>query len=130
MRKPNVPNKYNLTRNDLRHLAIIDRSQICEPLFWRNNVIDAWCISGGSGKGLYSEWINSFWIGVYDKSAKAYAGKVKVDFSACEDMCSYNFEKFYAPEDIESDIDLAVQEKFLLVMNELLDKKILGVQRG
>ena len=129
MRKPTVPNKHNLSRTDLNSLMVLDRSQVCEPLFWRNDVIDAWCIHGGAGEGFYSGWINSFWIGVYDETAKAYAGKVRVSFSAYEDMCSYDFKKFYDPKDIEVEIDLAVQERFLLVINNLLDKGILGLKR-
>ena len=44
MRKPKVDNKYNLTMAKIRKLKIADRSQIGKPLFWRNDVIGAWCI--------------------------------------------------------------------------------------
>ena len=39
MRKPQVDNKYNLTMAKIRRLKIADRSKVCEPLFWRNDVI-------------------------------------------------------------------------------------------
>lgn len=46
MRNPQVDNKYNLTMAKIRRLKIADRSNVCEPLFWRNDVIGAWCICG------------------------------------------------------------------------------------
>lgn len=49
MRKPTIENKYNLTIKQLKKYKVADRSQIKEPLFWRNNVIQAWCITGSSG---------------------------------------------------------------------------------
>lgn len=41
MRKPKVENKYNLKPSDINKLIVKDRSKIKEPLFWRNNVINA-----------------------------------------------------------------------------------------
>lgn len=132
MRKPIVKNKYNLTMKDCRNLVAKDRSKICEPLFWRNNVVDAWCISGSTAKnskeGEYGCY-NDFWLGVYDEDAKAYAGKVKVQFSAYGGMCHYNFNKFYDYSEIENEIDLEVQEMFLEKINMLLDERILEVQK-
>lgn len=56
MRKPKVENKYNLKFSDIKNLQIVDRSRICEPLFWRNDIIGAWCISReiGSKKDIES----------------------------------------------------------------------------
>ena len=132
MRKPTVKNKYNLTMKDCRHLAVKDRSKICEPLFWRNNVVNAWCISGSTAKNSKDyEYgcCNEFWLGIYDEDAKAYAGKVKVQFSAYGGMCHYNFKKFYNYSEIENEIDLEVQEMFLEKINVLLDEGILEVQK-
>jgi hypothetical protein len=129
MRKPTVPNKYNLTSADLKKLRIVDRSKLSAPRFWYNNVVKAWCISGGSGKGFYGNCIDSFWLGIYDENAKSYAGKVAVNFSASEDMCNYVFEKFYDPNEIECEADLNIQEQFLFVINGLLDDGILVVDK-
>ena len=132
MRKPTVKNKYNLTMKDCRHLAVKDRSKICEPLFWRNDVINAWCISGSTAKNAKEDeygCYNEFWLGIYDEDAKAYAGKVKVQFSAYGGMCHYNFKKFYNYSEIENEIDLEVQEMFLEKINVLLDEGILEVQK-
>ena len=41
MREAKVLNKYNLTLKTARKLEVGDESKICEPLFWRNNVINA-----------------------------------------------------------------------------------------
>ena len=132
MRKPTVKNKYNLTMKDCRHLAVKDRSKICEPLFWRNDVINAWCVYGSTAKnakeaeyGSYDE----FWLGVYDKDAKSYADKIRVKFSAYGGMCHYNFNKFYDYTKIEHEIDLEVQEMFLEKINMLLDEGIVEVQK-
>ena len=132
MRKPTVKNKYNLTMKDCRHLAVKDRSKICEPLFWRNDVINAWCISGSTAKNSKDDeygCYNEFWLGIYDEDAKAYAGKVKVQFSAYGGMCHYNFNKFYDYSKIENEVDLEVQEMFLEKINVLLDEGILEVQK-
>lgn len=45
MRKPKIENKYNLSFSDVKKLKVGDRSKVCEPLFWRNDVVNAWCIS-------------------------------------------------------------------------------------
>ena len=132
MRKPIVKNKYNLTMKDCRHLTVKDRSKICEPLFWRNNVVNAWCISGSTVKSAKEDeycCYDEFWLGVYDEDAKAYAGKVKVNFSAYGGMCNYNFNKFYDYRKIENEADLEVQEMFLEKINVLLDEGILEVQK-
>ena len=128
MRKPKVKNKYNLTVQDLKRLRVGNREKLCEPLFWRNNVVNAWCISGTTIKnrkddefGTYDE----FWIGVYDEDAKSYAGKIRVTFSAYGGMCHYNFKKFFDYSEIENEMDLEIQEKFITVMNQLLDEQIL-----
>ena len=79
-----VENKYNLTIKDIRKLKIGDRSKICEPLFWRNNIISAWCITDVAGT-YYDEkngTDNEYWIGIYDEDAKSYAGKFRFYFSA------------------------------------------------
>lgn len=130
MRKPKVKNKYNLTMATVKKLKVINKDAICEPRFWRNNVIGAWCLSGNTVKcqadeefGTYS----SFWIGIYDEDAKAYAGKVRVSFDAYGGMCSYNFKNFYDFSEIEHLIDLEIQEKFLKEINYLLDKQILAI---
>ena len=115
MRKPQVDNKYNLTMAKIRRLKIADRSKVCEPLFWRNDVIGAWCICGSSGDDMDRRFAtnNEFWIGIYDLNAKAYAGKFRVHLSSCGGMCGYTFNKFYQQKDIDNEQDLEIQEKFL-----------------
>ena len=131
MRKPRVKNKYNLTIPKIKKLKIKDRSQVCAPLFWRNDVISAWCISGRAGSKADEQFCtdNTYWIGIYDEDAKAYAGKFRFDFSAYGGMCSYQFEKFFQPADIECENDLFIQERFLEKINELLDKGVLEVSQ-
>lgn len=132
MRKPTVKNKYKLTMKDCRKLVVKDRSKICEPLFWRNNVISAWCLSGSTAKNNFDREYgthNSFWIGVYDEDAKAYAGKVRIDVTGHGDIFSYKFEKFYDYRLIENEHDLRVQEMLLEKLNMLIDEGILEVKK-
>ena len=49
MREPKIKNKYHLKPADISRLVVNDRSKIKEPLFWRNDVINAWCISKSIG---------------------------------------------------------------------------------
>ena len=130
MDKPRVENQYNLTMKDCKNLIIKDRSKICEPIFWRNNVIGAWCISGNTARNYMDEeycTFNEFWIGVYDEDAKAYANKVRIYFTSYGGMCSYNFNNFYDYEEIENYHDFKVQELFLEKINLLLNEGILGL---
>lgn len=69
MREAKVLNKYNLTLKTARKLEVGDESKICEPLFWRNNVINAWCISRSIGTDVDRKFCNDneIWIGIYDE---------------------------------------------------------------
>lgn len=120
--KPTVKNRYKLKISDIKNLKIKDRSKICEPLFWRNEVIKAWCICGAVGKFEDAE----YWIGIYDEDAPSYAGKFRFNFTTYMGMCSYTFEKFYDKAEIENNYDWQIQEKFLAKINELLDLGILS----
>lgn len=120
--RPTVKNRYKLKISDIKKLKIKDRSKVCEPLFWRNEVIKAWCICGVVGKFEDAE----YWIGIYDEDAPAYAGKFKFNFTTYMGMCSYTFEKFYDKAEIENNNDWQIQEKFLAKINELLDLGILS----
>ena len=126
IRKPRIENKYNLKPSDIRKMVVIDRQRLQEPAFWRNNVIHAWCLTGGAGKGLYDS-MNEYWIGFYDENAPAYAGKTRFSVFAYEGMCSYKFNTFYKPSDIENLADLEIQEKLLDRMNWLLDEGIVKI---
>lgn len=125
MRKPKVENKYKLDIKKARSLKILDRSRIEEPLFWRNDVVNAWCISGNTIKNqkdreycAYSE----FWVGIYDKN-----DKIRISCDAHGGMCTYKFNKFFDLNEIENDMDLEVQEKLLDALNKLIDEGILGL---
>lgn len=127
MRKPKVKNKYNLTFSDIKKLKIKDRSKLKEPLFWRNNVVKAWCISDTTIKnskdsrfGTY----NDYWIGIFDEDSTRKQ-KLVVKCSTYGGMASYNFKKFFDYSEIENEMDLEIQEKLLDKINFLIDEKIL-----
>jgi len=125
MQEYKAKNKYNLKFSDIRKFKILDRSRINKPEFWRNNVINAWCISGDTAKnendtrfGTY----NSYWIGIHDDD------RIRVHCDCFGGMCGYNFEEFFNPKDIEREHDLLIQDMLLCKINELIDKGILGLQ--
>lgn len=128
MRKPKVPNKYNLKPKDICKAVILDEERLHQSPFWRNNIVHAWCLSGSAGEGFYSDnAIDEYWIGFYDADAPAFAGKIKISVSSCEGMCNYIFDTFYNPEDIENLADLEIQEKLLDRMNWLLEEGIVKI---
>ena len=105
----------------------VDRSKITGEPFWRNNVINAWCLSGSTAKCAADDEFcatDEYWLGVYDEDAKFYAGKIRVNFSAYGGICSYVFKEFYNPKDIENELDLRIQEQFLRVMNDLIERGV------
>ena len=122
--KPKVPNKYGLIGSDLNHMILLDRNKVGKPMFWRNDVINAWCISASSGNDLAGD---EFWLGIYDEP---YHQKlVRAYFTSYGGMCGYEFSKFYEPSEIENLDDLHIQEKALKVLNELIDKGIIEIRR-
>lgn len=127
MRKSKVNNKYDLTMAKIRSLKVADRSKVCEPLFWRNDVIGAWCICGTSGDNMdrMLGTDNEYWIGIYDLNAKSYAGKFRVSLNSYGGMCNYKFNKFFDAKDIKNEQDLEIQEKFLEKINELIECGVL-----
>lgn len=129
MRKPKVANKYNLKPKDIEKAVILDYERLHQPPFWRNDIIQSWCLSGGSGKGYYVDWIDSYWIGVFDKDAKSYAGKIRLSCTSYEDMCHYNFRNFFDYSEIENEIDLELQEKLLSRINWLIDYGIIEIPK-
>ena len=129
MRKPKVENKYNLKPKDIQKAIILDYERLKQPPFWRNNVVQAWCLSDGTGKGLYDS-IDSYWIGFYDKDAKSYAGKIRLNCTSYEGMCSYNFNKFFDSKEIKYEFDMELQEKLLSRINWLIDEGIIEIPKS
>ena len=128
MRKPKVKNKYNLAFSDIKKLQIKDRSKIQEPLFWRNNVVSAWCISKTTVKnskdsrfGMY----NDYWIGIFDENSTRKK-KIDVKCNTYGGMATYKFKKFFDYSEIENELDLEIQEKLLAKINFLIDEGILA----
>lgn len=129
MRKPRVKNKYKLTFSDIKKLKIKDRSKLQEPLFWRNQVISAWCISETTTKNskdsIYGTY-NDYWIGIFDEESKRKK-KIDVMCDAYGGMATYKFKKFFDYSEIENEIDLEIQEKLLAKINFLIDEGILEI---
>ena len=120
--EPTVENLYNLTYSSVQKLKVGNRKLIGEPLFYWNRQISAWCIFRASDK-KYEE--DTFWIGIYNEDAPEYPGEFRFYFTSYAGMCGYIFEEFYNPAEIQNKYDLAIQEKFLETINQLLDMGIL-----
>ena len=72
MRQPRVQNKYNLKFSDIGKMIVIDREALTKKPFWRNNVINAWCLSETTEKSNADSYYctyNEYWIGFYDMDA-------------------------------------------------------------
>ena len=119
---PKVANRYNLTYSDVEKLKVGKRELIEEPLFYWNDQISAWCISGISDIRWRDD---SFWLGIYTEDAPEYPGEFRFRFTSYAGMCGYVFQDFYNPKEIETKYDLIIQEKFLEKINQLLDMGIL-----
>ncbi len=120
-------NKYNLRPKDIKNLTVLNREKICEPLFWRNNIINAWCITRTIGTDADRRYgaDNSIWIGIYDEP---YYGKyVRFTCDCYGGMCSYDFKRFFDEKEIENDRDRKTQEILLEIINQLIDDGILGL---
>lgn len=131
--KPSVKNKYNLKPKDITKAVILKPEAITQPPFWRNNVVQAWCLSRSTAQsdkdweyGTYSE----YWIGFYDQDAKAYKGKIRLAVSAFGGMCNYKFNTFFNPKDISTKDDLRIQEMLLEEMNWLIDEGIVEIPKS
>lgn len=123
MRDVKIKNKYNLTISKIKKLKV-NKDLIKEGSFgfWRNSVVNAWCISGTTIKNtsdnMYGTY-NSYWLGIYDD------GKIKIHCDCHGGMCDYNFNSFFREQDIENDIDLEIQEQLLCKVNQLIDNGVL-----
>lgn len=132
MRKPKVENKYNLKPKDIQKAIILDYERLEQPPFWRNDVVQAWCLSENTAKNSKDfEFCcyNDYWIGFYDVNAKTYAGKTRLSCSSYGGMCGYNFQSFFNPKEIECEIDLEIQEKLLSRINWLIDEEIIKIPK-
>lgn len=132
MRKPKVENKYNLKPKDIQHAKILDYDRLHKPPFWRNDVVQAWCLSDDTCKNAKDDeygCYDSYWIGFYDENAKAYAGRIILECSAYGDMCYYKFDNFFDAKEIFNEMDLEIQEKLLSRINWLIDEGIIEINR-
>ncbi len=128
-RTTKIENKYNLKPKDIQHATVLRPKALHEKPFWRNDVVKAWCLSGGVGQGVYGDYDYEYWIGFYDDDAPAYAGKIRMYCTCFEGMCTYDFKEFFNPNEIENMYDLELQEELLKVINWLIDSEIIRIDK-
>lgn len=120
--KKKVVNKYNLTLSKIRKMKIKARHKIGEPLFWRNDSVKGWCITGDTSK-LGANY-NDFWLCIYDEGA-SIGTEIEIIFTSEAGTLKYDFDEFFLPEAIDNEHDLLVQEILLEKINDLIDVGIL-----
>ena len=123
LRKPTVVNKYKLKPLDIQKAVILQPERLTKPPFWRNNVVKAYCLSGGVG-------YNQYWIGFYDADAPTYAGRICLRCHTWDGMGSYKFTSFFKPDQIENEDDLRLQEMVLETINWLIDEGIVTIPKS
>lgn len=108
-------------------MKIVDESKLCEPLFWRNNSINAWCITRSIGTKADRKYCtdNEIWLGIYDKPY--YRQKIHLHITCWGGMGKYIFKDFYDMSKIESEQDLEIHEETLKLLNMLIDEGIVYV---
>ena len=115
------PNKYNLTPKNIKKLKVLDWEKLREKT-WFNKAMNkpCWCHTEHSCTMMYLDYEDEFWIGFYEN------GKIGLDFSCHEGMCSYKFNKFYDTKEIENKDDLDIQVKCIKYLNDLIDDGIIS----
>lgn len=128
MRNPKIENKYNLKVADIKRMEVADESKLCEPLFWRNNVINAWCISRSIGTDADRRFCadNTIWLGIYDKPY--YRRRIHFHAGCWGGMAKYEFKNFFDSKEVENERDLETQEETLKILNMLLDEGIIRLK--
>ncbi|MBO5143070.1 MAG: hypothetical protein J6C46_08840 [Clostridia bacterium] len=133
-REPRVDNKYSLNISDIVNLKIGNRNLIGSPLFWWNNAVSMWCISGQTSGSCENK---SFWFGIFTEKTPVEhkqntffrklnnTNEFAFNFSSCYGTTSYNFKHFFDPKEITGEESLEIQEKFLESINKLIDLGIL-----
>lgn len=122
MRKPNVENKYNLKPKDIERAVVLDRERLKEKPFWRNDGMQAWCLSGWVG----DEEDRKYGTGNWYQITFCDSGEIKL-LCTCMEMLSYNFKTFFNPNEIDHENDLILQEKLLDRLNWLIDERIVRI---
>jgi hypothetical protein len=123
-REPNVKNKYKLTGKKIRKLRVQNREKLEEFGFWRNDVMKAWCITVKVGDNCYIS-DNTFWIGILDEPDNKKNQLIDYQFFAYGTSIEQTVEKFYKKSEILNEFDLLIQEKFLDLINKLIEANIL-----
>jgi hypothetical protein len=106
--------KYN--PNNLTPKTKFIVKSIPKDLVWRNDVINAYCLSGGSGTGCYDETMSSWWIGLYD------IGEVEFSLSSDGGLTRIVLDDFHQKLDEDfHEHDYNVIKKLVETLNILVD---------
>ena len=120
MRKPKVENKYNLTMKKIKKLKVGDESQIKEPLFWRNNVINKLlkqykhsCMAEWSYccYGLYQNcWQEPYFEGNWDMSQERVDDVIRYVIDKTAKICRKDSRILYCKDNNEINIVIVARD--------------------
>lgn len=119
-------NKYNIQPKDLERVEILTTPSP-ELGFWRNDVINAWCMSKTIGDaddrkyGSEADW----WIGIYDKPLRKKS--FHYNFNCMGGMCSLTFDKFDDNQKFEH-LEKEVLISFIKTITKLIDENIIRLE--
>ena len=117
--------KYNIQPKDLERVEILVTPSP-EMGFWRNNVINAWCMGQSFGTKDDFKYVSEsdWWIGIYDKP---YRTKLfHYNMNCMGGMCSLKFSKFNDKQEFEhNEKELLIS--FIETINNLIDNHIIKV---
>ena len=115
-------NVHRLTPKNIPDLGI-NREFINEQNgFWRNDAINAWCLGGRVVINKYPVCDETeYWLGVYDRAPKGKAAKIEVRFDCFSGICTYLFDSFFNPKEIDDEDEYQIQKMFIKEMNRLID---------
>lgn len=117
-------NKYNLKSSDIKKLKILDWDRL-KGVTWYNQAMaksgEWYCHLDGSGKDVFGDAEDEFWIGFNKKN-----DKIDFHFTSYGGMCSFKFKKFYDSKDDLNKWGLEIQSKALEWLNSMIDEGILG----
>lgn len=122
MRKPNVPNVYNLTTSKIEKLTVKDRTLIAEPIFTRNETMRAWnVVKSTKGTDGYTVVVS-----IYDEDVNTIDSKIKCHIYNASDVGCYSFSSFYNPKTMKNKAQLEAQETLLNIINTIIERGIVS----
>lgn len=115
-------NKYNLRYADMKRLRPVNAKAVAYAPFWRNNVINAWCLSASTETSETAGFRTSseYWLAFYDEDAPEHPGETGF-YMRRRGFKNYRPKRFLDAKYIQSSDDLKIQRELIETVNQLID---------